>query len=582
MARALDGRLRLAGDLVATTALHVGAAASAPGEGDLVLSLDGADRPVVPGTSLAGALRSWALRSAVASDDVRWVAAVLAAFGFQGEGEDGHASHLIVEDAPVTSGATAELRDGVGIDRGTGTAARRLKFDRLVVPRGARFAFELTLELPSEPITLPAAALAQAAEPFELTPRPPGPGEPADQDREQWRDVTVGADELRALMARLVEDLLGGRLRIGAATTRGLGRVVLDGATTELREEALADREGMLDALRARLGVATAPDSADEPVRAIAGSLSLPAPPTLVEIEVEWEPDAAVLVAATLGGLAVDIVPLTTLGPAGGGRALLLPGSSLKGVVRSHAERLVRTVLDIPDVDDPWASATGIPLEEQVDLELVSELFGRAPRVRDGAAIPGRRAAVAIADCHSKHGVGDLAALDADAWRTAQTAAEGDPDPVDGEGAPAATDEAAAQRALRAAGLSHAAVAAHVAVERWTAAPVQGALYTVAEPHGTAWEPLQLTIDPLLLPAERRNAALALLWLTLRDLSDGALAFGYGTNRGHGGVRAGATITVAGGEALGLADGALAFAEPPEVLLLGWWEWLEQQERATR
>ncbi|WP_437743778.1 RAMP superfamily CRISPR-associated protein [Sorangium sp. So ce1504] len=43
------------------------------------------------------------------------------------------------------SGVT-EIRDGVGIDRDTGTAAPGIKFDLEVLPAGARFSFELVVE----------------------------------------------------------------------------------------------------------------------------------------------------------------------------------------------------------------------------------------------------------------------------------------------------------------------------------------------------------------------------------------------------------------------------------------------------
>mgnify|MGYP000667800605 CR=1 FL=1 len=77
-------------------------------------------------------------------------------------------------------GAT-EIRDGVGIDRDTGTAAHRIKFDLEVLPAGAAFRFELIAE--------PEA------------------------------DLTV--------VALAVGELLQGSLPLGGRTTRGLGEVKL-------------------------------------------------------------------------------------------------------------------------------------------------------------------------------------------------------------------------------------------------------------------------------------------------------------------------------------------------------------------
>ncbi len=78
-----------------------------------------------------------------------------------------------------------EIRDGVGIDRDTGTAANKIKFDLEVLPLGAQFAFE----------------------------------------------VIVEPDADRAVVALAVGELLQGNLPLGGRVTRGLGDVKLNDFT---------------------------------------------------------------------------------------------------------------------------------------------------------------------------------------------------------------------------------------------------------------------------------------------------------------------------------------------------------------
>ncbi len=65
-------------------------------------------------------------------------------WGFQ-DGDQGHASYVVVEDMPVVAAAAVvvEVRDGVGIDRESGAAAEGIKYDRAILPRGTKLAFAL-------------------------------------------------------------------------------------------------------------------------------------------------------------------------------------------------------------------------------------------------------------------------------------------------------------------------------------------------------------------------------------------------------------------------------------------------------
>src|SRR5207244_13606056 len=96
-------------------------------------------------------------------------------------------------------------------------------------------------------------------------------------------------------------------------------------------------------------------------------------------------------------GMIIDTLPL--LAKHGGALKLLLPGSSIKGVLRSHAERIMETPV-------PKMGAAAKFNEQIATHALVNVLFGaRNDEQHDeGKADNQPRlglAAVAVSDCHS-------------------------------------------------------------------------------------------------------------------------------------------------------------------------------------
>lgn len=114
MARRIEYCLRVTGALLTTSPLHIGGIGGDV-DVDLALAMDGQGRLYAPGTSLAGALRNFMLRSSTEQD-------VNDLWGYQ-EQDRGHASFLLVEDGLIQTVAAVEIREGVGIDRRTGAAA---------------------------------------------------------------------------------------------------------------------------------------------------------------------------------------------------------------------------------------------------------------------------------------------------------------------------------------------------------------------------------------------------------------------------------------------------------------------------
>lgn len=528
MARKISSRLIVRGQLVAESPLHVGSGAAAAGV-DLTLARDGRGRLYVPGTGLAGALRGW---MAGHLDETT----LNALWGYQPEAQkkrrgqdEGHASFVLVEDGLVVTPANLppEVRDGVGIDRAMGAAAPSIKYTRAVLPRGARIGFDLQLELPR--------------------------GEEA-----------LG----RALLSRLVQALVRGEVRLGAAQTRGLGRVRLAGKGTDqtphIEEQQLDSRSGMLQALRRQSG--TTQGFEQLAARPLPPGRAVWAEPPKLDVAVDWTAELPVMSKAEAEGLAVDMLPLVTTGPDGKDVWLLLAGAGIKGALRCQAERILRTLrgTTVPDEADPRKRF----LRQVAEVDpLLDVLFGSA-RARNGeddagdtpGAAPSRRgprpgrAALAVVDCHGGRPPAQpgaklqpLARLDQ--WEAIGRASQAElAEKLGGAGLDAHCTPATGPRPP---GLQQ---AFHIAVDRWTGGVAQGALYSMLEPCGLAWEPIRLELDLGRITEADRLPAVALLLLVLQDLAAGRIPLGFGGQRGLGALRV-RSITCA---AVGHADARLA------------------------
>lgn len=306
MARRITHLLHLSGTLVAEEPLAIGGL-DAVATTDMPVARDGQGRPYLPGTSLAGAL--FAVLGLPESHPLR------GEVGAQGPEA---ASRLWIDDAPCEA-ASVERWDGVGIDRITGAAALRVKFDREVLAAGSRFRFDLTAEAVDD------------------------------------------LDEVRGWVQR-ARQLLQAGLALGAGLTRGLGRVRL--AETRCVE---VDWRNPDEALAWLADPQSLPDAG---VRWAAAPQPAVAAPEALDITIFWKPRLPVMTKAAEEGLACDMLPFVSR-LADGSYALTLPGAGLKGALREQAERIVRTVLG----REVHADA---PLHEAVDVPVVRELFGLA------------------------------------------------------------------------------------------------------------------------------------------------------------------------------------------------------------
>lgn len=490
MARMINSRLQIKGDLVTAGPLHVGGLGG-DADIDLNLAVDGQGQIYVPGTSLAGALRSWMLKRSSAKDvDSLW--------GFQKppaeigpgttDGERGWASFVIVEDGLVRCAPEAiEVRDGVGIDRVTGAAAERAKYNRAILPRGTAINFEMQVEFPCDSET----------------------GKP-NQTHER---------RAKALLGDLLQALHLGQIRLGAAKTRGLGRVRLEGLT--VREQQLMTRDGMLASLRGIKRKTSLDELCSQPIE-------LKPQPRLC-IAIHWTPYGPIMVKAGHEGIAADMLPLVS--GVDGTLGLVLPGSSIKGSLRSQAERIVRTVCGLRAPADEKTDVFSRQLEfDSLAAPLVTKLFGVAGKKSKRGDQPETNASKEQSDDHDPlPGLGALSVDDCFATQRTTRAQWGDIE--------SAKDEAQLRSALNNAGLDKFQQAFHVAIDRWTGGVAGGALYSVIEPHAVDWEPIQLTLDLARFSETERIPAVCLLLLVLRDLCDGRIPLGFGVNRGMGATR---------------------------------------------
>lgn len=315
--RPVAARWVVVGTLVAESALHLG------GEGDLavdapILRDPVSGRPLLPGTSLAGGLRSHLadrLGGYFGEEEPRAVAEL---FGGARGNDEGLQSPLVVFDSLGTlpEGRLPEIRDGVAIEAATGTAEAHKKFDLELLPTGTRFDVRFELLVPGE----------------------------------------EGADEARLLahLRAVLSGLEAGEIPVGARATRGLGRCRAAGwraGRFDLRK-AEGWRQWLASDPLEPLGAGGeaeegAPAAAVELQQALRDAWPEVDPLPAVEDRRRWF-RATLDLAWPRGGLLVrspgsgpDDADVTHLHSAG---APVLPGTSLAGALRSRAGRIARVV----------------------------------------------------------------------------------------------------------------------------------------------------------------------------------------------------------------------------------------------
>lgn len=344
--RPIVARWTITADLVLQTATHLGGGTS--DVADMVLIRDSrTGGPLLPGTSIAGALRSHladVLGGYRSPEDAR----VPSLFGGARGDDVGAQSPLIVFDSlgSLHDHRAPEIRDGVQIDAARGTAEEHKKFDLEVLPAGTSFSLRFDL------------VVSHAEE------------EP----------------ELLALLITALSGLSSGDIALGARRSRGLGAAC--GAKWKATRHDLSSRDGWLgwlltdaDAPSPERG-SEATDVREACVHAVGGR-------ALPEVRDRRRSVLVDLDVKATGGLLVRSAPPGPDAPdaahiRSAGRSVL-PGTSIAGVLRKQALRIARVVRAQKGDAEQWVERLLGPLGDR-------ELRASKLRITEGVVEGGTRA----------------------------------------------------------------------------------------------------------------------------------------------------------------------------------------------
>lgn len=406
-------------------------------------------------------------------------------------------------------------RHGVGIDRTTEGASDGALYEHEFLPRGTKFDIRITAE--------------------------------GRDDETMGREQSDGipgpapSDSVKKLLEIIVDILKSGAVCLGGRTGSGQGTIQV--IEPKLRRTGKTTDTGALTAPADVLDALIGPDSEGTPVPLELGGWSLEKP---TRITIDWWSPTGIFVAEDEKltkqrkaqkeaenkekGIKEEVhevvYPLRDPSEEWKKAQLLIPGTSIRGALRSRASRIARTVLAARDDFKPLTSHD---IHEQIAAEpnLVRYMFGSTEY----------RGAVTVHDCLSTKR-GKLIEV------------------------------------------------THNAIDRWTGGVIDGGLFTEAVYLGTHWEPITIDIDLRQLlnnieaekgpeddgktvgadqtgigsedreqskptHADYAHAAYVLLGLVLAELSAGTLPLGSRSTRGLGQVVV-TTIEVEGADRKGV------------------------------
>ena len=386
-------------------------------------------------------------------------------------------------------------RMGIAIDRYWGAAGDTALFEHEYVPAGRPLTLTITAQAGSMPENRPDDPAAPFGGVSECQP--------------------VTEDDVERLFSIILGVLKSGRVSFGGRRNAGWGRVRPDMQPGSdkfwvLARAPLRTRDGLLS----WLGNGCGEDMSEriEPIEF--------GEPDRVRINIGWNSPTGILVAdPRLSRVESsderndprdeddpdELVPTRHLRSGPGENALIvLPGSSVRGALRSRASRIARTILAArrPPAEGRkeqqkqkvW-SDTNVHNQLAHDPDLVQRLFGSTERR------------------------GALTVLDTLASSNGSTR-----------------------------------LITHNAGDRWTGGVAEGTLYG-EEVHDAEWKNIVLELDLKALHEDddRRRAAWCLLGLVLAELAAGTLPLGSRGTRGLGQVEV-AKVAVTGGRSIGIGD----------------------------
>lgn len=524
-----------------TSELHIGGVDAVPdrdGEGTVIrFCRNGLDEPTIPGRSIKGAVRAACDVARQALADAKnpttqkgeafskdnWISLWGDDTDYTGKSANDRGlpsdASLPIRKSALTFHAVSfpqykdkdsgesplPRRHGVGIDRTTGAASDGALYEHEFLPRGTRFTIRITAE-----------------------------GRDDEKMRREQSDgipEPASSESVKKLLEFIVDVLTSGAICLGGRTGSGQGTIQV--IEPKLRRTVKTTDAGTpaepADVLDALIGE----DAEGTPIPLELGGWSLEEP---ARITIAWWSPTGIFVAeddkltkqrkekAQETDLTANGVtePLRDPSVPWDEAQLLIPGTSIRGALRSRASRIARTVLAAKNELSTFASHD---LHEQIAAEpnLVRYMFGSTEY----------RGALTVHDC-----------LSTDRGKRIEVT--------------------------------------HNAIDRWTGGVIDGGLFTEAVYLGTKWQPITIDIDlrqllnnieaekgpeddgttvgadeaedssvereqPKPTHADYAHAAYVLLGLVLTELSAGTLPLGSRSTRGLGQVVV-STIKVEGAD----------------------------------
>ena len=506
-----------------TSELHIGGVDEVPdrdGEGTVIrFNRNGHKEPTIPGRSIRGAVRAACdvarqalvdaedptTRNGEAFSKENWISLWGDDTDYTGRSANDRGlpsdASLPIRKSALTFHAVSfpadqkmTTRHGVGIDRTTGAASDGALYEHEFLPRGSAFDIRITAEGRDDET----------------------------MEREESKGIPNPASSasVKKLLEFIVDVLTSDTVSLGGRTGSGQGKIRV--IEPKLRRLSGTTDAGTLTAPADILDALIGQDKEGTPIPLELGGWSLQEP---ARIDIKWWSPTGVFVAEDqeltdkrkeearekdpdANGVTE---PLRDPSVAWDEAQLLIPGTSIRGTLRSRAARIARTVLAARGDLEPLASHD---IHEQIAHEpnLVRYMFGCTEY----------RGAVTVHDCRS------------------------------------------VERGTR-------IEVTHNAIDRWTGGVVDGGLFTEAVYLGTKWEPITIDIDLRRLlknietekrpeatgnpananeaengsgngkqskptHADYAHAAFILLGLALAELSAGTLPLGSRSTRGLGQV----------------------------------------------
>jgi len=367
-------------------------------------------------------------------------------------------------------------RHGVGIDRTTGAASDGALYEHEFLPRGTKFDIRITAEGRDD--------------------------ETMGRDQSEGIPGPASSESVKKLLEVIVDVLTSGAVCLGGRTGSGQGHIRV--ISPQLRLLSTTTGAAASTSLQQAVSSLIGDDPKGTALPLELGGWTLEEP---ARIKITWWSPTGIFVAederltkqrkeeAQKKDSAANGVtePLRDPSVPWDEAQLLIPGTSIRGTLRSRASRIARTVLA---ARDELSTFTSHDLHDQIAAEpnLVRYMFGSTEY----------RGAVTVHDCLST------------------------------------------KRGKR-------IEVTHNAIDRWTGGVIDGGLFTEAVYQGTKWQPITINIDLRQLlnnieaekgPEDREqskpthadyaHAAYVLLGLVLAEMSAGTLPLGSRSTRGLG------------------------------------------------